>query len=123
MWALTVSLPMKIYAAPDSIPAPELFKDGELNENYETECEAHEKALVEHCKAESSHSLAGAVVGFPVADGMASYVVYSGTELIHLNVYDGYQFPYIERLTANDIAKKVEQAAAMRALFPPMKLK
>jgi hypothetical protein len=54
-----------------------------------------------------------------VADGYAQYMVasLSPVELIHLPLWDAWQFDYAGRLTKKDIIEKINQRKAMEKLF------
>jgi hypothetical protein len=60
------------------------------------------------------------VIQFPVADGYAQYMVasLSPVELIHLPLWDAWEYQYVERLTKKDIVEKINQRKAMDKLFP-----
>lgn len=62
---------------------------------------------------------AGKEIRFQVADGYAVYVVagLKPVELVHVDVEDAYQFPYVHRLTASDIKKEIKKIEDIKKLF------
>jgi hypothetical protein len=108
----------KIYSPPAEIKVPEF--------NWE-DIPAYEEAnkkfiddLKEFCKSRNNAEHVGEVIQFPVADGYAQYMVaaLSPVELIHLPLWDAWQFDYASRLTKSDIVEKINQRKAMEKLFP-----
>ena len=108
----------KIYSPPAEIKVPEF--------NWE-DIPAYEEAnkkfiddLKEFCKSRNNAEHVGEVIQFPVADGYAQYMVaaLSPVELIHLPLWDAWQFDYASRLTKKDIIEKINQRKAMEKLFP-----
>ena len=107
----------KIYASPKHIQPPELtIRDVD---EYWKECDEYIKKVQEWVRAQTSGEYIGEVVNFTVCDGYAKYVVWSlkPVKLIHLDIADGYQFQYANRLTAKDIKDKINYAKALDNLF------
>ena len=77
------------------------------------------KDVKEFTKEHGSGLYAGKEVRFPVADGYARYMVLSlrPVELIHLDIEDGWNFQYVERLTAADIKEKLRSQKGLKKLF------
>lgn len=109
---------IKVYSAPKEIAKPsfDLVINGNVND-YTKACDEYESEIVSYCKKHSRNKHAGSVVRFGVADGYASYVVFTPGKLIHIDSGDAYNFPYIERLTAKDITDKITQDAGITKLF------
>lgn len=116
----------KVYREPKGIRPPEIRdfqKEGvssrEYWDAYQNAEREYEEKVREWAKANGTGKYAGEVVRFQVADGYAGYVVLSlrPVKLIHLSVGDSYHFQYIERLTAADIRKQIEQEKALAKLF------
>lgn len=74
--------------------------------------EAYITRVVEWCKAKGRGNLRGVVYRLPVADGHATYVVFSTAplQLLWLNLGDGYQMSRIEErgFRASDIRAYVQ---------------
>jgi hypothetical protein len=108
---------LKVYSTPAEIPVPE-FDWTDLKAYQEKENKFIED-LRKFCINRNNAEYVGEVIQFPVADGYAQYMVASlkPVELIHLPIVDAWQYPYIERLTKNDIVDKINQKRAMDKLF------
>lgn len=67
------------------------------------------RAFVRRCKVKPCPEQ-GKIVKFPHADSYAQYMVISMSpvQLVHIPLMDGWEYPYIERLTAKDIREKVK---------------
>jgi hypothetical protein len=79
-----------------------------------------EESLRQYCVANGGKDEAvGTVIGFPVADGSAQYMVFSISPLvlIHMPLGDAWQYRYINRLTKKDILEQVRRSKAMEELF------
>ena len=98
--------------------APEWNPDLDWKENNKAE-EKYLTDLKAWCKKQGSGKDAGKEVQFPVNDGAAVYVILSmkPCTLIHVPLGDAYRFPYIERLTAADIRKKILHEDSLKKLF------
>lgn len=109
----------KIYATPKlTVTKPQFTHPFDYKE-YEKQTVAYANAVVEWAKQNGKGTEAGKIISFPVADGSAQYVVFSlkPVQLIHLDIYDGYQFNYAHRLTAADVRKRIQSDKAMAKLF------
>lgn len=107
----------KIYSPPASIKVPELNWE-DINA-YEEANKKFVDDLRAFCKSRNSGEHIGEVIKFPVADGYAEYMVasLSPVELIHLPLWDAWEFDYASRLTKKDIIDKIKQNKAMEKLF------
>ncbi len=103
----------KIYLPPAEIPVPEL--DWKNIDAYEKANEKFIEDLRAFCIKRNNSEHVGEVIQFPVADGYAQYMVaaLSPVELIHLPLWDAWEFDYVSRLTKKDIVEKIEQRKAM----------
>lgn len=107
----------KIYLPPTEIPAPEF--DWTDIEGYQ----AKEKKFVDDLRnfvnPNNDIEHVGEVIGFPVADGTAQYMVASlkPVTLIYLPLVDKYEFQYADKLSAKDIIDKIKQKKALDELF------
>lgn len=113
---------IKVYAPPKEIKKPKFINSGNSTHDwkkYQVETEKYFKEIKDFCSEQGSGKYKGEDVRFPVADGQAIYVVYSCTpmELIHCDMYDGYDYPYIERLTKKDIINAIEMARNLEKIF------
>lgn len=108
---------MKIYSPPKEVgPQPEI----DYTTDFRAEMEKEEKWVEKIKEFAFKHGKGpnrGKEIHFPVADGYARYVVFTGSVLIHLPVGDAWQFQYANRLTAKDVTQKVKQAKALAKLF------
>jgi len=109
---------LKVYAPPAELKAPQWNPDLDWKENHKAE-EKYLADLKAWCKKKGSGKEAGNEVQFPVADGAAVYIILSmkPCKLIHAPLGDAYSFPYIERLTASDIRKKILYEDKLMKLF------
>ena len=107
----------KVYSPPAEIKVP-VFNWEDIDA-YKNECEKFVNALKEFCINRNNDKHVGEVIQFPVADGYAQYMVaaLSPIQLIHLPLWDGYQFDYANRLTKRDIIQKINQTKALHELF------
>jgi len=108
----------KVYAPPAEIGDFEFDYANDIKNWQKAEAEYTNK-IVEFAKKNGTGDLRGKVISFGVADGSAVYVVYSlkPVALIHVPTGDAWRFPYVNRLTASDIRKQVNTAAAWEQLF------
>lgn len=108
----------KIYRSPIDKP-PFNFSNMEAWRKAERDYHA---AVIAYAKQNGKGAEAGKEIKFPIADGYAHYVVLSlkPCALIHLELGDAYQMPYIERLTASDIRQAIVQQEAFERLLSPM---
>lgn len=107
----------KIYSLPAQFPVPEI--NWEDIDAYEAANEKFIEDLRAFCKKRNNAEHIGEVIQFPVADGYAQYMVaaLSPVELIHLPLWDAWEFDYVSRLTKKDIVEKINQRKAMEKLF------
>ncbi len=98
----------KIYSTPKEVQVPEIsFTDFS---GYQKKCEEFKENLKEFLKKRNSKDEeVGEVIGFPVADGTAEYMVakMKPLELVHLPLMDAYEFQYANRLTAEDVKQEI----------------
>ena len=108
----------KVYTHPDEIKAP-VLNFTKIKE-YDAECDKFCKELADWCKKRNpSQEHIGEIISFPVADGKAQYMVAAikPVQLIHLPLWDAWQFQYASRLTSKDIKEKVAQQKSIATLF------
>jgi len=105
-----------IYGGIPDITAPKFTENWEA---YQIEITQYENQVKHWAKENGSGAEAGEDIYFPVADGNAHYVVLSlkPVKLIHLDVIDGYHFPYIKRLTAKDIKEQLSRQKLLNDIF------
>jgi hypothetical protein len=107
----------KIYSAPDGIEIPKLdFKNVKA---YEEDCKRFEQELRDFCIKRNPSEHVGEIISFPVADGKAQYMVaaLSPIELIHLPLWDGYEFEFAHRLTKKDIIERIKNQKSIEKFF------
>lgn len=109
----------KVYSPPKELPTPipDYMKPGR---GWMEDEKKWEESLRQYCVANGGKDEAvGTVIGFPVADGSAQYMVFSISPvvLIHMPLGDAWQYRYINRLTKKDILEQVRQSKAMEKLF------
>lgn len=112
----------KIYNPPTTIEIPQLnFKD--IN-GYNKACDKYISDLKDWCiirvnavGADTTHI--GEVIRFPVADGYAEYMVASlkPVQLIHIPLWDAWDYPYIHKLSKKEIVEKINQQKSIKKLF------
>ncbi len=110
---------MQVYAAPESIPAPQ-FDINATVEAYDKLCDEHKAKLVTWLKANGyTGANTGKTVRFSVADGYAVYMLAEGKKsiLIHLDHWDGYSFPEVKFLPKKEILARIKQEEALSKLF------
>lgn len=109
---------MKVYDPPEEIEIPEInFDDISL---YRKKCDEFIENLKNFLlKRKVSDEYTGETIKFPVADGYAFYMVASTKPLsvVHVPLYDAWEFEYIERLTKKDVIDKIKQQKAIDELF------
>lgn len=105
----------KVYSGVEGIKKPDFMNIT----TYDKEAEAYVKKIVFFAQANGSSAEAGKIIRFSVADGKAQYVVFSlkPVVLIHLDIYDGYQFEYANKLTATDVKREIRRQEALEKLF------
>jgi hypothetical protein len=112
----------KVYAAPKEIKEPDfnLLHTGSDGYNlYQKAEDNYIQQVQEYAKRCGNGPVRGEIINFGVADGSASYVVFSTTPaaLIHLRIGDAYQFQYANLLTGPAIKQQVQQQKSLNRLF------
>lgn len=113
----------QVYSAPDEIKQPE-FNFENINQ-YRTDCDRYVNELKNWCvqraeRAGVTDQYIGQVIRFPVADGYAEYMVASlkpTIQLIHIPLWDAWEFQYVSRLTQKDIIEKIDNNVKIKKLF------
>ena len=111
----------KIYTAPDSIVLPKL--DFANVAQYRTDCDKYIEDLKAFALKRNNSKNVGETIQFPVADGYAQYMVLGmkPLELVHIPLWDAWDYQYVNRLTAKDVNEKIAGQKAMEKLFPAKK--
>ena len=106
-----------IYSAPDAIIKPEL--NWTNVPAYRKACEKYIEDLRAYCIKRRKGKYTGKVIQFQVADGYAQYMVAGNKplELIHIDLWDGYQFEYAHLLTIKEVAERIIQQEKLRKIF------
>lgn len=109
----------KIYAPPAEIGNAPQFDHKKPYQEHVKNTETYMTAVQEWAKKNGKGPEAGEPVKFQVADGYAMYVVFSASpvKLIHLPLFDAYQFQYANRLTAADIREEIRRGKMLHAMF------
>lgn len=112
----------KIYNLPEGIEVPSL--DVKDIKGYEVKCNELRENLKKWLKYNGftgKHS--GTCISFPVADGYAEYMVVNlrPVQLIHIPVWDAWNYPQAKYITAKEITDKIEADIRLAKLFPPRK--
>lgn len=107
-----------VYGAPQEIKRPS-YSPRENYTIFMKKENAYVAKIKEWAKQHGKGKYRGEEVRFHVADGYACYIVLSLSPLvlIHLDIGDKWQFPYVERLTRGDIIERVESQKSMARLF------
>jgi hypothetical protein len=78
---------------------------------YMKDCEEYVEKVKNFCKTTYGNTCkeAGKEIQFQVGDGHARYIIATlrPVKLIHLDIGDQWEFPYIHRLTAADIRNRI----------------
>lgn len=115
-----------VYSCPEELPEPDFgsfrTEDGGYDvDAYFAACLKHEEAVSTWARENSPSDLAGEIIRYPVADGKASYVVYTTKPLalIHLNGGDGYEIdPMMLRgMRVSDVRDAVRHQKALAEIF------
>lgn len=110
----------KIFSAPEHIQKPEF----ENVKGYREAVKKYEEEIRNFCITDSKckSGYVGKSVGFPVADGKAEYIIYSikPLELIHIDTWDEYEYPYIDKLPAKTIKEVADKQEKLAKLFNPI---
>jgi len=103
-----------IYSAPKEIEFPKYNPD-----TWREDEKQYLAKLSELCKNNSKCKDAGEVIGFPIADGKALYMVVTYTKLIHIELGDAYSIPdaHARGLRKTDIVAMINQSKAIAKLF------
>jgi len=107
----------RIYSGVNEFTVPKLTNPN--SDTYINECKKYIEQIKQFAKKNGKGAEAGKEISFPVGDGKAIYIVLSlkPIKLIHLDIYDCWNFPYINRLTAKDIKEKIKQQEKINKLF------
>jgi hypothetical protein len=107
----------KIYASPLEVKVPEF--NWEDIEQYKKDCETYKENLKAFLLKRKNSKNVGEIIQFPVADGYAEYMVASlkPVELVHIPLWDGYQFQYVHLITAKEIQKQIDGQKSLKKLF------
>jgi len=110
----------KIYSAPKEVEVPKInftnFNRKEQDEKDEKYLKDLESYLREHGYDKKN---VGEIIRFPVADGHAMYMVASmkPVQLIHIPLWDAWDFEYAHLLTAKEVQLKIDQQKRMKDMF------
>jgi hypothetical protein len=110
----------KVYSAPKEIKKPEFLVNGEYDHAaYGKACDEYVAAVRKFCEEKGSGDLRGKEIRFGVADGHASYLVFSSKplQLIHLEMGDAWHFQYAHLLTLAEVRKEVRALEGLNELF------
>lgn len=101
---------LQVFAPPEELEPPEFMPW----KTYDERIKEYGAKLKNWIMKNGKGKYRGKTIRFGVADGYASYYILSLSplQLIHDPAYDGYHFPYIERLTAADVKEKADQQDA-----------
>ena len=99
----------KVYSGVEGLEIPEF--NARDYDAYSKLCDKYEADVIDWCKKNSDCPDAGEVIGFPVGDGKAMYVVLNYRELIHLGTHDGYSLDEAHErgLRKDDLVKAVKK--------------
>lgn len=115
-----------VYSVPEGFQEPdfgnyETDSGGFDTQAYFDACDKHEKDVAAWCRDNSTADLAGEIIRFPVADGKATYMVYTlkPLALIHLNYGDGYQIDdmTLRGMRVQDVRELVRRQKALNEIF------
>jgi hypothetical protein len=103
-----------IYSVPQGIMVPK-FNIENISQ-YEKDCELFLRQLKVFARNRNKGKLVGEIIRFQVADGYAEYMVAGlrPVELIHIPLWDAYQFAQIHLMTANEIKQQIEREKAFQ---------
>jgi hypothetical protein len=114
-----------VYGPPEGFDPPDFddaFVDGRYN--MEKDDRIHKEyfdRLATEARRANTGDLIGEIIGFPIADGQALYMVWKQKplQLVHLAVHDAWQIPeaHARGLRVTDIRQMVEGARKMDELF------
>ena len=108
----------KIFEVPKEVEIPVLnFRD---IKGYNEACEKFTTDLKAHLnKMGYNEEYTGEIARFPVADGKAEYMVISlkPVMLVHLPLWDAWNYQHINRLKAVDIKQNIDTAKKLAQMF------
>jgi hypothetical protein len=112
---------MKVYTAPEEIPAPEIdFRNFDLKRMEAQESE-HRAKLKEWLVSKGyTGERTGEVLSEPHADGHAQYMLgHAGRKsmLVHLPYGDAWHSPNVEHLPLKEVIARLDRSKALTALF------
>ena len=107
-----------IYSRIPKLDPPDLKDYTTLKQNtiksydqYKKDCEEYVEKVKAFCKTTYGKTCkeAGKEIQFPVGDGAARYIIATlkPVKLIHLDIGDQWEFPYVHRLTASDLRNRI----------------
>ena len=108
----------QVYLPPTEIKVPELdFSD---IKQYAEDCDRYISELRVYVRENRTGKNAGEIIRFPVADGYAEYMVGSmkPLELIHIPLYDAYQYANADLMTAKRVQEMLDNQRAIEKIFP-----
>lgn len=108
----------EIFKCPKEIKQPKL--DFKNIGKYEKDCAEFISELKEFVlKRNPNGKNVGEIIRFPMGDGYAEYMVagIKPVELIHIPLWDAWDFPYAHKTNAKDIQAQLDGAKAMAKLF------
>lgn len=110
---------LKVFSAPPEICPPKINYGRPDYAEYQREESRYLDELADLLRKRSTDKNVGEVVRFPHADGYACYMVakWRPLQLVHLELGDGWHYPYVERLTAADIEKVISRSRRLAAYF------
>jgi hypothetical protein len=104
----------KIYSVPKEVNVPSFNWDN--IPQYEKDCDKFKEDLKTFLNKNGyNEKCTGTIIKFPFADGHAEYMVMSlkPVQLIHIPLWDAWEYPHIERLTKKDIEDNINQQIAL----------
>jgi len=107
----------KVYSAPEQIKVPGInFGDFK---KYEEDCKKYLEELRNFLLKRKVGKNIGEIIKFPAADGYAQYMVASmrPLEIVHIPLWDGWDFHYAHLLTAKEVQKKIDQEKTILEMF------
>jgi len=107
----------KVYSAPETIKVPSL--DFGNVKGYNEACEKYKADLKAMLQKRNTGKNVGEIIRFPVADGYAEYMVASmkPVELVHIPLWDAWDFQYAHLLTAKEVQESIDQQKALEKFF------
>lgn len=105
------------------VPAPDFMEpDGRFDiAGYEARCKAYEAETEAYIRTvlHGKHKHTGKILRFPVADGYATYMIWTPTKWIHLEEGDAWHADpaLIRGMRAADVDERIERDAKRAAFF------